>query len=90
MSVCVCVLSRFSHVQLCQTLGTVARQSPLSTGFSRQNTVVGCHGNLSNTGIKPKSLLCLALAGGFFTTITTWGAPVVELPYDPATLLLSI
>ena len=31
-----CVLSRFSHVQLCVTLWTVASQAPLSMGFSRQ------------------------------------------------------
>ena len=29
--------SHFSHVQLCATLWTVARQVPLSTGFSRQD-----------------------------------------------------
>ena len=33
---CVCVLSCFSHVQLCATLWTVAQQAPLSMGFSRQ------------------------------------------------------
>ena len=31
-----CILSRFSHVQLCETVWTVAHQSPLSMGFSRQ------------------------------------------------------
>ena len=31
-----CMLSRFSHVQLFATLWTVARQPPLSMGFSRQ------------------------------------------------------
>ena len=34
---CVCVLSCFRHVQLSMTLWTVARQAPLSTGFSRQD-----------------------------------------------------
>ena len=29
-------LSRFSHVLLCATLWTIARQAPLSMGFSRQ------------------------------------------------------
>ena len=33
---CLCVLSSFSHVQLSATLWTVARQAPLSMGFSRQ------------------------------------------------------
>ena len=40
---CLCVLSSFSHVQLSATLWTVARQAPLSMGFSRQKTGVGCH-----------------------------------------------
>ena len=31
-----CMLSCFSHVQLCVTLWTVASQAPLSIGFSRQ------------------------------------------------------
>ena len=33
---CVCVLSRFSHVQLCATPRTVACQAPLSMGVSWQ------------------------------------------------------
>ena len=33
--VCVCVLGHFSHVQLFVTIWTVARQAPLSMGFSR-------------------------------------------------------
>ena len=32
----VCMLSHFSHVQLCVALWTVAHQAPLSMGFSRQ------------------------------------------------------
>ena len=31
-----CMLSHFSHVQLCATPWTAAHQAPLSTGFSRQ------------------------------------------------------
>ena len=31
-----CMLSCFSHVQLCATLWTTAHQASLSTGFSRQ------------------------------------------------------
>ena len=34
--VCVCVLNRFSCVQIRATLWTLARQAPLSMGFSRQ------------------------------------------------------
>ena len=33
---CCAALNLFSHVQLFVTLGTVARQAPLSMGFSRQ------------------------------------------------------
>ena len=32
-------------------------------------------GDLSNLGIKPSSLMSLALAGRFLTTSSTWGAP---------------
>ena len=52
---------------------TVARQSPLSIGFSWQEYWSGMPflppGDLSDPGIKPKSP---ALAGRFFTTSTTW------------------
>ena len=40
---CVCMLSHFSRVQLFVTLWTVACRAPLSMGFSRQSTGVGCH-----------------------------------------------
>ena len=42
-----------------------------------KNTGVGYHsppGDLPDPGIKPASLLSLALAGGFFTTSTIWEA----------------
>ena len=32
-----------SHVRLCESLWTVAHQTSLSMGFSRQETGVGCH-----------------------------------------------
>ena len=47
----VCMLSRFSHVQLCATLWTVACQVSLSLGFPGKNTGVGCHAHLQ--GIFP-------------------------------------
>ena len=68
----VCVLSCFSCVQLFVTLWTVACQPPLSMGFSRKNTGVGCcallQGGLPDPGTEPASLEYPALAGGFFTT----------------------
>ena len=71
-----CVLSHFNHVQLFETSSTLAHQAPLSMRFSSYEYWSGfpCHppGDLSDPGIKPKSLMSPALAGGFFTTSTTW------------------
>ena len=54
------MLSRFSRVQLCATLWIVARQAPLSMGFSRQEYWSGLlfpsPGDLPNAGTEPKSL----------------------------------
>ena len=74
-----CVLSHFSHVQLFAILWTVAHQAPLSLGFSWQKYFhegwhALLHGGLPDPGIKPMSLMSPALAGGFFTTSTTWEA----------------
>ena len=64
------------------TLWTVAHQAPLSMGFSRQEYWSGLPfpptGHLPDPRIEPASLKSLALAGRFFTTGTTWGAP--EIP----------
>ena len=70
------VLSHFSCVQLCATLWTVARQAPLSMGFSGQEYWSGLPfpsaGHLPHPGIEPASLMPLALAGRFFTTEDNW------------------
>jgi len=54
-------------------------QAPLSMGFSRQEYWRGLPGlplgDLPDPGIKPISLMSPALAGGFFTTSTTWETP---------------
>ena len=54
-----CVLNRFSHVWLFATLGTVACQTPLSMGFSRQEhwseLPFPSSGDLPNPGIEAKS-----------------------------------
>ena len=61
-----------SHVQLFATPWTVARQAPLSMGFSRQEYWSGLPfpplGDLPNPGIEPASPVSPALAGRFFTT----------------------
>ena len=73
-----CMLSCFSHVQLLVTPWTIARQAPLSMGFSRQEYWSGLPcpppGYLPDPGIKPEFLISPALAGGFFTTSATWEA----------------
>ena len=78
MSLFACMLNRFSHVQLCATLWTVAHQAPLSMGFSRQEYWSGLlcplPGDLPNPGIEPTSLMSPVLAGEFFTTSATWEA----------------
>ena len=62
------MLSRFSRVQLFANLRSVARQAPLSMGFSRQEYWSGLPcpplGDLPDSGIK---LASPVLADGFFT-----------------------
>ena len=69
-------LSCFSHVQLFATLWTIACQVPLSMGLSRPEywSRLPCPppGDLPDPGIEPVSQMSPALAGRFFTTITTW------------------
>ena len=74
------MLSCFIRVQLFAIPWTVARQPPLSMGFPRQEYWSGLPflppGDLPDPGIEPESLTSSALAGGFFTTSTTWAAQV--------------
>ena len=66
------MLSHFYCVQLCAALCTVARQAPLSMGFSRREYWSGLPcappGDLPDPGIEPVSPASPALAGGFLTT----------------------
>ena len=67
-----CMLNCLSHVQLFVTPWTVARQAPLSMGFSRQEYWSGlpCSPpqDLPDPGIEPVFLPSPALPGRFFTT----------------------
>ena len=58
-------LSRFSHVRLCATPWTVARQAPLSMGFSGQEYWSGLPcpppGDLPDPGFEPESPTAPAL-----------------------------
>ena len=66
-----------SHVRLFVTAWTVARQGPLSMGFSKQENWSGLpyppSGDLPKQ-IKPLSLTSPALADGCFTVSTVWKA----------------
>ena len=61
-SMCACMISCFSRVQLSATPWTVAHQAALSMGLSGKNTGGGCHallqGIFPTQGLNP-SLLCL-------------------------------
>ena len=84
--VCVCtyarVLSRFSRVRLFATSWTVARQAPLSVGFSRQEYWSGLPfptpGDLLDPEIKAESPV---LAGGFLKHCAIWEAHVYIYTY---------
>ena len=64
-----CVLSCFSRVRLFVTMTTVARQAPLSMGFSRQEYWSGLHALLQGI-FPPRDRTCVSsiscFAGGFF------------------------
>ena len=68
----------FSHVQLFATPWTEVCQAPLSMEFSRQEywsrVPFPSLGYLPDPGVEPSSLVSPALAGGLFTTGTTWEA----------------
>ena len=65
-----------SCVWLSATSWTVAGQAPLSVGFYRQEYWSGLPfpspGDLPDPEIKLASFVSPALAGGFFTTSSTW------------------
>ena len=81
---CVGVLTQSCPI-LCDPM-TVARQAPLSMGFSRQEYWSGflCPppGDLLDSRIEPASPTSSALADRFFTTRTTW-----EAHQDPCAVL---
>ena len=68
-----CVLRRFSRVPLFATLWTVALQAPLSMGFFSKNNKVGPTQDLTHLSY----VSCMG--GVFFTTSTTWEAPLILL-----------
>ena len=72
----ICVLSRFSHVQLFETQRTVARQAPLSIRFSRMLECIAVPSSRgsSQAGDDTHVSYISSLAGRFFTANITWEA----------------
>ena len=73
------MLNHFSHGRLFATLWTLALQALPSMGFFRQDYWSGLPcpfpGDLPDPGIKPASLMSLALAGGFLPLVPS-GKPL--------------
>ena len=73
MDVCCCLVAKLFPT-LCNPMGTIAHQAPLSKGFPRQEHGSGLPlpsaGELPDPGIEPASLVSPALASGFFATET--------------------
>ena len=78
------MLSHFSHVRLFATPWTVAGQAPLSMGFSRKNSGMGCHALLQGnfpTGVKQASLTSPVLAGGSLPLVLS-GKPISSVHFS--------
>ena len=75
----VCWVQLLSCIWFFRIPRSVAHQTPLSMGFVWQEYWSGLPfpppGDLPHPGVDPESLVSPALAGGFFTTGTTWEAP---------------
>ena len=72
-----CSVQSLSLIQLSATPWAVAHQAPLSMGFPREEYWGGLPfpppGDLSDPGIELASLVSPALAGGFLTTVPSYG-----------------
>ena len=71
-------LCHFIQVQIFVTIWTLACQAPVYMGFSRQEYWSGLPcpppGNLPDPSIELRSPMSSALAGGLFTTSSSWEA----------------
>ena len=78
---CAGKLSCFSHVQLCETLWTIAHQAPLYKGFFRQEYRSGLpcplSADLPNLGVEP-SLLCLPHSQADSLSLVPLGKPTID------------
>ena len=71
-----CVLSRFSHVQLFDTQRTIACQAPLSMGVSRMLECIAMPSSRGSSQSRDETHVSYvsSFAGRFFTANTTWEA----------------
>ena len=78
LKLCAVRAKSLSYVRVFVTPWTLARQAPLSVGFSRQEYWSGLPcppaGELPDPGIRPASLMSSALAGVLFIISTIWEA----------------
>ena len=70
----VCMLSRFSHIRLCDTMDCSPPGSMVCGILQEHSSGLPfpSPGDLPDPGIKPASLKSPTLLGRFFTTSTTW------------------
>ena len=92
---CCTVLTCFSHVQFFATPQTIAPQSPLSTGFSRQEYWSGfpcpSPGNLPNDpGIEPMSVVSSALQAYSLSTELLGKPHINSLYYSHQSYMVAI
>ena len=81
---CVAGRTYFSHIQLFTVLWTVAHQSPMSMEFSRSGLPFLPLGDLSDPGMEPTSLMSLALAGRFLSTVLAGKCHSFNQSFDKA------
>ena len=88
------MIKSFSHVWRFATPWTIACQAPLPMRFFGQEywnkLPFPPPGDFPDPGIKPTSPVSPALAGGFFTTETTWKAPVWSIVLVKSSISLLI
>ena len=75
-----CMLSRFSHVQLCATLWTAAHQAPLPTGFSGQEYWSGLPCGTSLKDLFPVEFVFLGIEdekNSVKLSLFTWTVPKI-------------
>ena len=87
-----CLISLFSLVRLFATAWTLAHQTPLSMGLSRQESWSGLPcpppRDLSSPGVEPMTSVSPALTGRF-STAEPWGKPLVKVAAAAAKSLQS-